>query len=120
MSLSVMRSSKFLLAEVAICIRKVAIEGEHGVLHQRVQPMMHALDRIAARGDMPERLFELRQIAGLDDEMKLAEPGRTEPELAPRETPAFDQAFGFEMAEILLRGLDQRGVADTRLEIAPD
>src|SRR6187549_2054791 len=82
--------------------------------------MMHALDRIAARGHMPERLFELRQIAGLDHQVKLAQPGRAQPEFPPRQAPAFDQTFRFEIAEIFLRGLDQRGVADTRLEIAPD
>src|SRR6267378_2832835 len=120
MSLSAMRSSKFLLAEVAMWVRKVAIEREHGVLHQRVQPVMHALDRIAARRDMPECLFELREAIGLDHQVKLAQPGRAEPELAAREAPAFDQTFGCEVAEVFLRGLDQRDVAHTRLEIAPD
>src|SRR4051812_8008604 len=81
---------------------------------------MHAFDRLAPRRDLLECLLQLSKVLRLDDDVEFAEARRAKPELAAREPPALDQAFGFQVAEIFSGRLDQRGVPYAGLEVAPD
>ncbi len=54
---------EFLLTDVAVFVRKIAIEREGRVLHQRIDAEMNALDRFAARRDHVKRGIELREIS---------------------------------------------------------
>src|SRR3954452_3435130 len=96
---SFMCASELLLAEVAMRVREIAIEAKRRVLHQRVEPVMHALDRLAPRRDLLEGLLQLSKVFRLDDDVEFADAGRAE--LASCEPPVLDQALGFQMAQIL-------------------
>src|SRR3954469_11501921 len=117
---SFMCASELLLAEVAMRVREIAIEAKSRVLHQRVEPVMHPLDRLAPRRDLLEGLLQLSKVFRLDDDVEFADAGRAEAELASCEPPVLDQALGFQMAQILSGGLDECGIPHARLEVAPD
>src|SRR5262245_49617246 len=92
--------SEPLLTEMAMLIRKVAIEREGRVLHQRVDAEMNAFNRLTARRDRVECRVQLREIFGLDDDVKLADARRGEPQLAPRQPPALDLFLSLQVIEI--------------------
>ena len=95
-------------------IWEIAIQREHGVLHERIHAEMKTLDRLTPSGDMLESLFELRHVFHFDHER-----GGCETKLAPCEPPAFDQATLLEMAQVAGDLLAEFQIADTRLEITP-
>src|SRR5262245_51221920 len=112
--------SEFLLTEVAVFIRKVAIERERRVLHQRIDAEMNALNWLTPGRSALERPVELRQVLRLDDDVEFAEAGWGEAELAPCQAEALDLPLGFQVAEIFPHRLHEGGIAYARLEVAPD
>src|SRR4051794_39672953 len=92
--------SELFFTMVAEHVREIAVEREHGILHERIQAEMQAFHRLSPTGDTLERAFELRQVLDLDHQMELAECRRAEAKLAPGEPPPFDQALFLEMAEV--------------------
>ena len=78
------------------------------------------LGRLGARGRDVERRVELRQVAGVDADVELAQPVGTESELAPLQRPSLDRAATLERAEPSVDRVGGLQVSCARREVEPD
>src|SRR5690606_11983887 len=64
--------------------------------------------------------IQLREIAGIDQDLEFAERRHAEAELAAQKAPAFDLAARFQRAEPCVERGDELAVADAGLQVAGD
>src|SRR6185295_19864224 len=111
--------SEFLFALMANGIGEIPVQRDLQIFHLRIHAEMHALHRIAPRGDMIERGVQLREVFCLHHDVKFTELARPKAEFAAREVPAFDQPALFQVIHVARHAAGKLHVLRTSLQIEP-
>jgi len=109
-----------LLSFDARVVGKIAVEREEDVLHLRIHGVMQTFDGIRARGDVSERMVQLRERFELQRHMEFAQLARSKTQLRARDPVSLKPAVALQMIEVGACLAHEVQVVHAGLQVAED